>query len=131
MPLPRNKKDNIHLDMSILPKYVSSPEIYTIEPVLSGHSKEDQKLFFQDPLSLNAGQKYSRMLQAFCNTFDLIISRKLPYAIKACVLSIFKWPLKTGFTVLVNSESYTFFGVHYFRDMASKNSFSGAKQNLY
>ena len=26
---------------------------------------------FQDRLSLNTGQKYCRMLQAFCNTFDL------------------------------------------------------------
>ena len=26
---------------------------------------------FQDWLSLNAGQKYCRMLQSFCNTFDL------------------------------------------------------------
>ena len=24
---------------------------------------------------------------------------KLPFSIKTCVLSIFKWPLKTGFTV--------------------------------
>ena len=32
---------------------------------------------------------------AFCNTFDL----KLPFVIKTLVLNIFKWPLKTGFTV--------------------------------
>ena len=30
-----------------------------------------QKIGFQDRLSLNAGQKYCRMLQVFCNNFDL------------------------------------------------------------
>ena len=35
--------------------------------------------------------------RAFCNTFDFI---KLPFVIKNFVLSIFEWPLKTGFTVL-------------------------------
>ena len=25
---------------------------------------------------------------------------KLPFVIKICVLSLFEWPLKTGFTVL-------------------------------
>ena len=29
------------------------------------------KIAFQEQLSLNAGQKYCRMLQTFCNTFDL------------------------------------------------------------
>ena len=39
---------------------------YTVKPVLQCHLKKDQ-------LSLNAGQKYCRMLQggAFCNPFDL------------------------------------------------------------
>ena len=31
--------------------------------VLSGHSKKKKKIGFQDRLSLNAGQKYCRMLQ--------------------------------------------------------------------
>ena len=35
----------------------------TVKPVLSGHSKNDQKLRFRDRLSLNAGQKYCRILQ--------------------------------------------------------------------
>ena len=34
---------------------------YTVKPVLSGHSKRP-KIVFQDLLSLNAGQKYCRML---------------------------------------------------------------------
>ena len=39
---------------------------------LSSHSKNNNKEL-RDQLSLNAGQKYCRMLQggAFCNTFDL------------------------------------------------------------
>ena len=53
---------------------------------------------FQDRLSLNAGQKYCRMLQgehsAILSTFI-----KLPFVIKIFVLSIFEWPFKTGFTV--------------------------------
>ena len=35
---------------------------YTIKPVLSGRSKRIPKLGFQGRLSLNAGQKYCRML---------------------------------------------------------------------
>ena len=34
----------------------------TVKPVLSGHSKRRRKIGFQDRLSLNAGQKYCRML---------------------------------------------------------------------
>ena len=56
------------------------------------------KIGFQDQLSLNAGQKYCRMLQwehsAILSTFI-----KLPFVIKIFVLSIFEWSLKTGFTV--------------------------------
>ena len=70
----------------------------TVKPVLSGHSKRRSKTGFQDRLSLNAGQKYCRMLQgehsAVRSTFI-----ELPFAIKTFVLSIFEWPLKTGFTV--------------------------------
>ena len=58
------------------------------------------KIGFQDQLSLNAGQKYCRMLQgehsAILSTFI-----KLPFVIKIFVLSIFEWPLskrpKIGF----------------------------------
>ena len=57
-----------------------------------------QKIGFQYQLSLNAGQKYCRMLQgehsAFLSTFI-----KLPFVIKTFVLSIFEWPFYTGFTV--------------------------------
>ena len=62
--------------------------------------KMKTKICFQDPLSLNAGQKYCRMLQGEHSAkFSTFI--KLPLVIKIFVLSIFDWPLKTGFTVQV------------------------------
>ena len=61
------------------------------------------KIRFQDQLSLNAGQKYCRMCQgehsAILSTF-----LKLPFVIKIIVLSIFEWPLKTGFAVVLCLE---------------------------
>ena len=36
---------------------------FTVKPALSGHSKRRPKIDFEDQLSLNAGQKYCRMLQ--------------------------------------------------------------------
>ena len=71
---------------------------FMVKPVLSEHSESRPKIVFQIQLSLNAGQKYCRMLQgehsAILSTFI-----KLPFVIKIFVLSIFNWPLKTGFTV--------------------------------
>ena len=53
---------------------------------------------FHDQLSLNADQKYCRMLQeehsAILSTFI-----KLPFVIKIFVLSTFEWSFYTGFTV--------------------------------
>ena len=60
--------------------------------------KMKTKTDFQDPLSLNAGQKYCRMLQGE-HSAKLSTFIKLPIVIKIFVLSIFEWPLKTGFTV--------------------------------
>ena len=58
------------------------------------------KIGFQDQLSLNAGQKYCRMLQgehsAILSTFI-----KLPFVIKIFVLSIFEWPFYTGLLFIV------------------------------
>ena len=67
-------------------------------PALSMHSKRNPKFGFQYRLSLNAGQKYCSMLQGEHSTM-LSTPIKLPFPIKTLVLSIFKWPLKTGFTV--------------------------------
>ena len=64
----------------------------TVKPVLSSHSKGTPKMGFQYQLSLNAGQKYCRMLQeehsAILSTFI-----KLPFDFKTFVSSIFEWPL--------------------------------------
>ena len=50
------------------------------------------KIGFQDQLSLHAGQKYCRMLQAEHSAiFSTFI--KLPFVIKTFILSIFEWPL--------------------------------------
>ena len=65
------------------------------KPVLSGHSKKRPKTGFQDRLWHNASQKYCRMLQREHSAILLT----LPFSIKTIILSIFKWPLKTGFTV--------------------------------
>ena len=72
----------------------------TVKPVLSGHSKRTPKIGFQYRLSLNADQKYCRMLQGEHSAI-LSTSIKLQFSINTLVLSVFKWPLKTGFTVLL------------------------------
>ena len=56
------------------------------------------KIGFQDQLSLNAGQKYCRMLQ-WEHSAILLTFIWLPFVIKIFVLSIFEWPFYTGFTV--------------------------------
>ena len=65
---------------------------------LKGPLKKNTKNGFQYRLSVNAGQKYCRMLQGEHSAIILTFS-KLPFSIKTFVLSVFKWPLKTGFTV--------------------------------
>ena len=57
------------------------------------------KNVFHDRLSLNAGQKYCRMLQMEHSAI-LLTFIMLPVAIKTFVLSIFEWPFYTGFTVV-------------------------------
>ena len=59
------------------------------------------KMGFQYQLLLTAGQKYCRMLQ---REHSAILSPciKLPHGFKTFVLSIFEWPLKTGFTVFLH-----------------------------
>ena len=76
-----------------------------INPVINSKTclkqplRKNTKIGFQYRLLLNSGQKYCRMLHgehsAILSTFI-----KLPFSIKIFVLSIFKWLLKTGFTVL-------------------------------
>ena len=56
------------------------------------------KIGFQDHLSLNAGQKYCRMLEhsAILSTF---VKLHIPIVIKIFVLSILEGPFYTGFTI--------------------------------
>ena len=60
-----------------------------------------QKNVFQDQLSLNASQKYCRMLRGE-HSAKLATFIKLPFVIKIFVLSIFEWQFYTGFTVCVS-----------------------------
>ena len=84
---------------------------YTVKSVLSGHLKRTPKIGFQYQLSLNAGPKYCRMLQGE-HSAKLSTFIKLLFSIKTLVLSIFKWPLKTGFTVSSRQVSlFSDFGV--------------------
>ena len=57
-----------------------------------------QKIGYQDQLSLNAGQKYCRLLQEEHSAI-LLTFIKLPFEIKIVVLSIFEWPIYTYFIV--------------------------------
>ena len=59
-----------------------------------------QKTGFQDQLSLNAGQKYCRLLRGEHSAI-LLTFIKLPFVITIFVLPIFEWPFYTGFTILV------------------------------
>ena len=65
---------------------------------VKGPLSKRPKIVFQDQLSLNAGQKYCRMLQGEHSAI-LLTFIELPFVIKIPVLSIFEWPFYTGFTV--------------------------------
>ena len=71
-----------------------NPSKTCVKPPLS----KGQKIGFQDQLSLNACQKYCRMLQGEHSAIILTFI-KLPFIIKIFVLSIFERPFYTGFTV--------------------------------
>ena len=78
-------------------------ETYSKTCVKGPLSKRPQ-IGFHDKLSLNAGQKYCRMLQGEHSAI-LLTFIKLPFVIKIFILSIFEWPFYTGFTVLLNLAS--------------------------
>ena len=71
----------------------------TVKPLQKLPLSKRPKIGFQVQLSLNAGQRYCRMLplehSAILSTFI-----KLLFVIKIFVLSISEWPFNTGFTVL-------------------------------
>ena len=60
-----------------------------------------QDIGFQDQLSLNAGQKYCRMLQGEHSAI-LLTFIKLLLVINTFVLSIFEWQFYIGLTVGIN-----------------------------
>ena len=66
----------------------------TVKPVLSGQSKRTPKLFFKTDYRLMQVKSIAE-----CSKGSITFI-KLPFVIKIFVLSIFEWPLKTGFTVL-------------------------------
>ena len=70
-----------------------------LSPLICSKTCLKRPLKKKNRLSLNAGQKYCRMLQgehsAILPTFI-----KLQFVFKTIVKSIFEWQLKTGFTVL-------------------------------
>ena len=71
--------------------------MYSVKPVLSHHSKRRPTLVLKTDYRLMQVKSIAECSHgAFCNTSTFI---KLPFVIKTFVLSIFEWPLKTGFTV--------------------------------
>ena len=78
----------------------------TVKPVLSGHLKWRPKIGFQDKFSLNAGQKYCRMLQeSILQYFQPSLSYHLSY--KDLYFVYFLVPLSICFTVYKNKHTYT------------------------
>ena len=65
------------------------------------------KDWFSRPITLNAGQKYCRMLKGAGHSTILSTFIKLPFVIDIFVLSIFELLLKTGFTVVANDQGRT------------------------
>ena len=61
---------------------------------------------FRYQLSLNASQKFCRMLQGEHSAI-LLTFIKLPFVIKIVVLSIFDWPFYIGFTVCKGNFWYS------------------------
>ena len=61
------------------------------------------KIGFQDQLSLNAGQKYCRMLQGE-NSAILSTFIKLPFVIMIFVSSFFERPFYKGFTGFIQAS---------------------------
>ena len=72
--------------------FLPKSKLNTVKPVLSGHSKRRSKIGCQDRLSLNC-REHSAILSTFI---------KLTFIINIVVLSIFEWPLETGFAVTDN-----------------------------
>ena len=79
---------------------VKRPLSKKTENWLSIPIQKRQKIGYQYQLSLNAGQRYCRMLQGEHSAI-LSIFIKLPFVIKILVFSIFEWPFYSGFSFIV------------------------------
>ena len=95
--------DGTKIFKKLRPKFVFiwRPDCFLVlysKSVLSGHSKRTPKLVF----NTNNGLMQVKRI-AECSPMEhsaiLLTFIKLPFSIKAIILSIFKSPLKTGFTV--------------------------------
>ena len=74
----------------------------TVKPVLSSHSKRGQNIGFKaDHRIMKVKSMQNALLE---HSAILLTFIKLPSVFKTFVLSIFEWPLKTGFTVLASPE---------------------------
>ena len=76
------------------PSYCKSTILYTVKPIVRGHSKRRPKLVIKTGYHLMQVKSIAECSSAILWTFI-----KLPFGIKTFVLSIFEWQLKTGFTV--------------------------------
>ena len=96
--LTSNKCHNKPAVILIISRLVKLPMAFRCYSKTCVKRPQKPKIGFQNQLSLNAGQKYRRILQgehfAILSTFI-----KLPIAIMIFVLSIVEWPSYTGFTV--------------------------------
>ena len=73
-------------------------EVIYSKPCVKRLLLKRQIFFIQNRLSLNAGQKYCRMLQRKHSTI-LSTCIRLPFVTKIFVMSLFEWPFYTGSTV--------------------------------
>ena len=72
-------------------------ELITVKSVYNGRSQKDRKLVFKTNYRSMQVKSIAGKHSAILSTFI-----KLPFAVNIIfVLSIFEWPLTTGFTVLV------------------------------
>ena len=79
--------------------YFSEMQNNNFQFLCKAASLKNTKIGFKDQLSLNAGQKYCRILQGDHSAIILTFI-KLPFVIKIFVLTIFEWPFYTRLAVL-------------------------------
>ena len=75
-----------------------------VKPVLSGHSKRRPNVVFKTDYRLMQVKSIAECSKGILQYFRPSISYHL--SIKIFVLSIFEWPLKTGFTVDYSDQQY-------------------------